>query len=751
VRIAWFSPLPPTPSGIADYSFDLVPLLAQEASVDVVSSVPRRFFGRRSTAPRGVRVVDPHGFEGRTDRYDTVFYHIGNSPSNEFAYRASLARPGVNVLHDLTLHHLIAHLTFEAGDRAGYEAILREEHGEAGARLAALRSRRLTTEYEKFVFPLIGHVARAGTRIVVHSRDAADQVGTFAPGVPVTVIPHHASSPPPQVESVEREEARSRLGLPRDSFLVGQFGFIVPAKQPAALLGGFRRLLDARPDARLLMIGEDQTGGLLARLIAAHGLEERVRATGYVDLARFHLFLKAVDVVVSLRFPAVGESSGAFARALAEGRAIIAGNIGSFAEVPDDAILKVDVDGDQAEAVGGHLIRLAEDEGLLGRMEENARAYAASALDPRRCRDLYLEVAREAADDASAGGGPSGDGSEPVVGGSDRGTRSANGPVAPGPTVSSPPAAVESPSELAHRVRLADIERLAAETLPPEGAGIHMDLLYRLALGRPGEESLLRWVPPQLEAGTETRSHLLRQLVESREFREIELIDRTLADLRRTGKRFTIEPRSGHGPDTTERVVEIPWVLSRWRGERRVLDQGYAYALGVYLSGLLALPIEHLHGVDWADAPVPRMVRTRADLRALPYRDGSFHLAICISTIEHVGRDNARYGVPAPSEEGGDVAAVRELERILVPRGRLLVTVPFGHAEDYGWFVQYDAARWQALVSATSFLVEEQEVFRLTPGGWKPTSDLAAMERVRYQEGGAQAARGVLCAALVRP
>ena len=41
--------------------------------------------------------------------------------------------------------------------------------------------------------------------------------------------------------------------------------------------------------------------------------------------------------------------------------------------------------------------------------------------------------------------------------------------------------------------------------------------------------------------------------------------------------------------DSRVRVVEIPWVLSRWSGERRVLDLGYAYATGYYLSAVTAL------------------------------------------------------------------------------------------------------------------------------------------------------------------
>ena len=116
-----------------------------------------------------------------------------------------------------------------------------------------------------------------------------------------------------------------------------------------------------------------------------------------MDLARFYLYLKAVDAVVNLRYPSAGESSGTLARALAEGRAMIVNNLGSFAEIPDDVALKVEVDGDQAAQVAEHLFGLADDHAMRAAMEERARAYARTVLDPRRCAALYVRLAEETA------------------------------------------------------------------------------------------------------------------------------------------------------------------------------------------------------------------------------------------------------------------------------------------------------------------------------------------------------------------
>jgi glycosyltransferase involved in cell wall biosynthesis len=392
VRVAWVSPLPPDLSGIADYSFELLPLIAERAEVDAVCDRTGRW--RRHRVPPGIQVRSVQEFRQRFDSYDAVFFHLGNNPWHRFVYDLALALPGIQVFHDFVMHHLVADITVESNkDWGRYLSVMVNEHGPVGERLAELRWAGVATEFEKFLFPLNEHVAKLAQAIVVHSEDSRERMIAAVPNVPVVTIPHHAGNPPQAVAGLSREQARARLGLPPNAFLVGHFGYITRPKQPAAVVGGFAALAARRADAVLVMIGADNTGGGLDRTIARHGLAGRVRMAGFVGLEKFYLYLKAVDAVVNLRYPSAGESSGTFARALAEGRAVIVNNLGSFAEVPPDVTLKVEIDGDQAGTVGTHLIRLAEDPEYLAAIERNARAYARTMLDPIRCRDLYLNLA----------------------------------------------------------------------------------------------------------------------------------------------------------------------------------------------------------------------------------------------------------------------------------------------------------------------------------------------------------------------
>ena len=70
-----------------------------------------------------------------------------------------------------------------------------------------------------------------------------------------------------------------------------------------------------------------------------------------------------------------------------------------------------------------------------------------------------------------------------------------------------------------------------------------------------------------------------------------------------------------------------------------------------------------------------------ADLRKLPFENGSFETIVCVSTLDHVGMDNSAYGATdtRSGDPGREVGlAVAELHRVLRPGGRLLVTVPYG-------------------------------------------------------------------------
>ncbi|MDX6527663.1 MAG: hypothetical protein QOI43_3174, partial [Gaiellales bacterium] len=77
MKVAYYSPLPPSRSGIADYSTLLLPALEERAEVVVAQQ------GRRAPAA------------------DVTLYHVGNDPeAHGWILDALWDRPGVVVLHE---------------------------------------------------------------------------------------------------------------------------------------------------------------------------------------------------------------------------------------------------------------------------------------------------------------------------------------------------------------------------------------------------------------------------------------------------------------------------------------------------------------------------------------------------------------------------------------------------------------------------------------------------------------------------
>jgi len=119
MRIAFFSPLPPAKSGIADYCEALLEPLSQLSDVTVYSS------------RAGVAAFDANCF-------DVLLYQLGNNPAHDFVYETALRHPGVAVLHEANLHYLVADLTLNAGKNEEY---WREVAENGGARTETRRQR----------------------------------------------------------------------------------------------------------------------------------------------------------------------------------------------------------------------------------------------------------------------------------------------------------------------------------------------------------------------------------------------------------------------------------------------------------------------------------------------------------------------------------------------------------------------------------------------------------------------------------
>jgi glycosyltransferase involved in cell wall biosynthesis len=378
VKLAVWSPLPPSPSGIADYVAEQLPLLQARADVTVVVEDPGAV-----GAPPGTRVARP-GEEGTPD---LDLYHLGNSPAHGYVHRAALARPGVAVLHEWSLHHLVLHETVERGQAGIYLSEMRRAHGEAGRFVGRQVARALGGDLLPALFPLNQRVLEASLAVVGLTAYVCDRARAALPGRPVLHLPHHLSLPLDPLPS--SAEARAALGLPAQAPLLVAPGLATAAKRLDLAVRLLARLRARHPDLLLVVAGGADPALPLLDLARQAGVAEAVSVTGRLDLPGFVRALCAADLVLALRFPTHGEISGALVRALGAGRtALVTAGTPAEEEFPAGVVVPVA----PGAAEEDELFALADH--LLARPALRARVGALAREHVLRHHDLRLTVER---------------------------------------------------------------------------------------------------------------------------------------------------------------------------------------------------------------------------------------------------------------------------------------------------------------------------------------------------------------------
>ena len=338
-NVRYCSPLPPERTGVAHYSSILLPALRERITVDVVAT---------PTQNSGLRTQDS-------------IYHLGNNPHHEWIYAEAMREPGVVVLHDLVLHHLIVEMTLARGDAGGYVAALEANHGPAGAAWARGRAAGLHSEMGNFLLPASVEVARRSRAVIVHNRYAHDRLRSFGVETAIHVVPH----PYEHVETVRgAPEARTTP----NQRVIGFFGFLTSAKRAEVVLEAFRIARSRNPNLVLLIVGEPAPN-----IDVPKG--EGIVTTGYVPDEEFPAYYTAADRLVNLRYPSAGETSGTLIRALDAGKPVAVSDYAQFAEFPDDCVVKIPLGEGEVEALADFFLRDLPDPSAAQRkwLEENAR------------------------------------------------------------------------------------------------------------------------------------------------------------------------------------------------------------------------------------------------------------------------------------------------------------------------------------------------------------------------------------------
>lgn len=363
VTIGYFAPLPPAPTGVADYAEALLGALRRLGRVEVGSTRAR-----------------------------ARLYHLGNNHLHRDIYRRALAEPGVIVLHDAVLHHFLLGTLDERSYVEEFVYNYGEWSRELGRELWRSRARS-AADPRYFDYPMLRRVVEASRAVIVHNPGGARRVREHVSGANVVEIPH-LFVPPPALHAMEVARLRDRLGVAPRTCLFGVFGHLRESKRLPSILRALDRARRRGAGVALLVAGDFASPDLERAIEPLLGVSGVVRVR-YLPERAFWLHAGAVDACLNLRYPSAGETSGIAVRLMGMGKPVVFTAGEEVASIPETACLKVDAGPAEEEMLADFMIWLARFPESAAEIGRRAARHIAGRHNLDRVAAEYRRVVEE--------------------------------------------------------------------------------------------------------------------------------------------------------------------------------------------------------------------------------------------------------------------------------------------------------------------------------------------------------------------
>ncbi|MCY1274566.1 D-inositol-3-phosphate glycosyltransferase [compost metagenome] len=382
-RLAYVSPLPPARSGIADYSAELIPFLADYYDIDVVTDQAKT---SEKWILKNCRRLSISEFEKSGHEYDRILYHFGNNPMHIHMCNLLEKFPGTVVLHDFYLGDLQWNREALHPEKLQFWNELYISHG-----YKAVAARFNHGDEETITkYPSNFSIIQKALGVIVHSENSvrlANQYYGHQESFSVVPLLRRPN------KKIDKTAARKLLGFKRDDFVVCSFGFLGKTKQNHRLLNAWNSSepLSTDQNCKLVFVGGED-GSPYGREIVeeirhTHKLGNIV-ISGWTDAERYRLYLMAADAAVQLRALSRGETSAAALDCLNYGIATIINANGSLADIPDEVVIKIPDEFSDSE-LRAALENLHADTGKRKNLGIAAKDYVQKVHSPERCAMDY--------------------------------------------------------------------------------------------------------------------------------------------------------------------------------------------------------------------------------------------------------------------------------------------------------------------------------------------------------------------------
>jgi glycosyltransferase involved in cell wall biosynthesis len=315
-RVAFLTPLPPDPSGVADFSAATLAALAHRANVSVFSST------KDPVMPDGVcRDIRPvSAMPYLSASHDAVVSVVGNSHFHLEIFHQMMRWGSASIAHDARMLNFYSLLL-------GEQRTIAVASAELGRPVTADEIQKWLMDQHSLPALLLDEIAGMSHPLMMHSRLTAEilrsrGIATVTlPFSPYRVLPDEALSPD------AKRKARENLMLPQDDLIVATFGNVSPDRAIEDGLWAVEFLRAWGFPARLACIGpvNPEFNRYLNNIAASIGMQNYLFLTpDGVSEHVYRLWLSAADVAFQLRTYKLGGLSGALLDCIAAGLPTVA-------------------------------------------------------------------------------------------------------------------------------------------------------------------------------------------------------------------------------------------------------------------------------------------------------------------------------------------------------------------------------------------------------------------------------------------
>ena len=390
MKIALFSPLNPVKTGISDYNEELLFELSRHLDIDIY--IQKGYIPTNENIRTRFNIIPYDSKSFDFSRYDEILYHMGNNyDAHGYIYEALKKHPGVVVLHDYVLQGFYAERYEATGDFKMYFQLQKKYYGERGEAIANNIARPKTLPIWESAaavdYPLNEDILESVKAVIVHSDFIKEKIQDRFPR-PIMKINSHAYT----IKTFDRNRVRDQLGINRDCILVSSIGYINKNKRFDIILSALDELRN--PELTYVIAGQDR-GNLLKNYIEEKNL--RIIVKGHLFLEELEALIDASDICINLRYPTMGESSGALLRMMGYGKPVLVTNFGSYADFPDYSVLKIDPDLDEKELIKRFVKTLIQEKDFCRSVGEEAACYVREECSIKKCALEYASFLKNQA------------------------------------------------------------------------------------------------------------------------------------------------------------------------------------------------------------------------------------------------------------------------------------------------------------------------------------------------------------------